>query len=91
MSSGRRSGAPSFRALRRDLAGGLLGIAIFAPPAPAMAEPVSDFYANRTITISVGLGPGGGYDAYARLLSRHFAKHMPGPTLRHMTCVWGEP
>jgi tripartite-type tricarboxylate transporter receptor subunit TctC len=60
----------------------LSGIAIWALPYPALADPVSDFYTGRVITISVGLAPGGGYDAYARLLSRHFSKHMPGrPTV----------
>jgi tripartite-type tricarboxylate transporter receptor subunit TctC len=36
------------------------------------------FYAGKTINIIVGFGPGGGYDLYARLLSRHLARHIPG-------------
>lgn len=72
----------AFRALAKSLARRLTGIAICALPFPASADSVSDFYSNKTITISVGLAPGGGYDAYARLLSRHFRKHMPGrPTV----------
>jgi tripartite-type tricarboxylate transporter receptor subunit TctC len=37
-----------------------------------------DFYKGRTLTILVGSAAGGGYDAYARLLSRHMGRHMPG-------------
>ena len=44
----------------------------FAQPAAA------PFYAGKTINIIVGFGPGGGYDLYARLLSRYLGKHIPG-------------
>jgi tripartite-type tricarboxylate transporter receptor subunit TctC len=37
-----------------------------------------DFYKGKTLNIVVGYSPGGGVDANARLLSRHFAKHIPG-------------
>jgi tripartite-type tricarboxylate transporter receptor subunit TctC len=37
-----------------------------------------DFYAGKQITLIVGSGPGGGYDLYARLLARHWGKHIPG-------------
>jgi tripartite-type tricarboxylate transporter receptor subunit TctC len=41
-----------------------------------------DFYRGKTITIIVPIGPGGAYDAYARLLSRHLGRHLPGnPTV----------
>ena len=41
-----------------------------------------DFYRGKTITIVIPIGPGGAYDAYARILSRHFGKHLPGnPTI----------
>ena len=36
------------------------------------------FYAGKTINLIVGEPPGGGADAYARLLSRHLAKYIPG-------------
>lgn len=46
------------------------------------AQSVEHFYRGKTVTIIVGSSPGGGYDAYARLLSRHFAKYIPGsPTV----------
>ncbi len=42
---------------------------------PAVAQP---FYEGKTVTLMVGLAPGGGYDVYARFLARHFGKHIPG-------------
>jgi tripartite-type tricarboxylate transporter receptor subunit TctC len=40
------------------------------------------YYQGKTITIVVGYKPGGGYDRYARLLSRHLPKYIPGnPTV----------
>jgi tripartite-type tricarboxylate transporter receptor subunit TctC len=36
------------------------------------------FYAGKTINLIVGEPAGGGSDAYARLLSRHLARHIPG-------------
>jgi tripartite-type tricarboxylate transporter receptor subunit TctC len=41
-------------------------------------QPVADFYRGKQIQIIVGSTAGGGYDAYARLISRHFSEHMPG-------------
>jgi tripartite-type tricarboxylate transporter receptor subunit TctC len=44
-------------------------------------SPVSaqeSFYKGKTIRIIVGFTPGGGYDAYARLIGRHLGKHVPG-------------
>ena len=48
----------------------------------AQADPVADFYRDKVINISVGFGPGGGYDLHARTLARHFGKYVPGnPTV----------
>ena len=33
---------------------------------------------GKTVRIFVGYGPGSGYDVYARLIGRHFAKHLAG-------------
>jgi tripartite-type tricarboxylate transporter receptor subunit TctC len=38
----------------------------------------SDFYQGKTIRIIVGFSPGGGYDALARMLSRHMPKYIAG-------------
>lgn len=43
--------------------------------APAAA---ADFYAGKQIKVIIGLGAGETYDAYARALSRHMSKHIPG-------------
>jgi tripartite-type tricarboxylate transporter receptor subunit TctC len=44
----------------------------------AYSASADDFYQGKQIKIVVGSAVGGGYDAYARLLSRHWSKHIPG-------------
>ena len=40
------------------------------------------FYEGKTLRIIVGLAAGGGFDTYARVLSRHWGKHIAGhPTI----------
>jgi tripartite-type tricarboxylate transporter receptor subunit TctC len=46
--------------------------------APAQADDVADFYKGKRVTLIVSYGPGGGYDVYARVLSRHIGRHIPG-------------
>src|SRR5262245_36341316 len=46
-----------------------------ATGADALAQ---DFFAGKTVTISTFTAPGGAYDAYIRLLTRHMGKHIPG-------------
>jgi tripartite-type tricarboxylate transporter receptor subunit TctC len=56
-------------------------------PQAAGAETVAEFYRGKAVTIYVGFGPGGGYDAYAQLLAPHIRRHIPGePTIivKHM-------
>ena len=48
-----------------------------AGPASA-ADAIADFYKGKTVTISVGYTPGGGYDVYTRAVARHIGKHIPG-------------
>ena len=55
-----------------------LAAAAFLIAPPASAQQVSDFYRGRNLTIVVGSDAGSGYDAYARLVGRHIAKHIPG-------------
>ena len=50
---------------------------IAAGPARA-ADAVADFYKGKAITISIGYGPGGGYDTYTRAVARHIGKYIPG-------------
>ena len=65
------------RTIGRAAAGAGLVVAATLP-LPAVADPVADFYAGRTVTVAVGAGPVGGYAIYARLATDHMARHMPG-------------
>ena len=49
----------------------------------AAATPKEEaFYRNRVVRVVVGFPPGGGSDAYARLLAPHLGRHLPGsPTV----------
>ena len=42
---------------------------------PAAAQ---DYYAGKTIDFVIGGNPGGGFDIYARALTRHLPRHIPG-------------
>ena len=46
--------------------------------AAAATDPVADFYRGKQVTVFIGSDPGGGFDAYARLLARHLGAHIPG-------------
>src|SRR5262249_887804 len=48
-----------------------LATALTLMSTPATAQGVADFYRGRTVSFVVGFGPGGGYDLYARVISRH--------------------
>jgi len=52
-------------------AGGLWGL-------PARPSTAAEFFAGKTITISTYGAAGDSYDAYMRLLSRHYGRHIPG-------------
>lgn len=60
-----------------------IALATFAlSPIAAHAQEPSGFYRNKAVNIVVGYAPGGGYDIYSRLLSRHLGKHINGkPTI----------
>lgn len=53
----------------------MLLLATLWPGSGKAAEPS---LAGKTVTIYVGYGAGGGYDLYARVLSRHMPRHLPG-------------
>jgi hypothetical protein len=62
----------------RMLAVALTMAACAAPNAVAQ----DSFYSGKTLNIVVGYSAGGGYDQYARVLARHFGRHIPGnPTI----------
>ena len=48
----------------------------------AHAQSVTDFYADRTVTILIGSGAGGTTDISARVIARFLGQHIPGtPTV----------
>jgi tripartite-type tricarboxylate transporter receptor subunit TctC len=59
------------------LAGAFCGFAL-----SVAADPLADFYRDKQMRLLVHTTPGGGYDAYARLMARHIVNHIPGsPTI----------
>jgi tripartite-type tricarboxylate transporter receptor subunit TctC len=59
----------------------LLCACLVASSMGATAQP-APYYAGKQIKMVIASGVGGGYDVYARFLSRHLAKHIPGnPTI----------
>ena len=56
----------------------IAAIAIAATTTQPFAQDAAPFYKGKTVTIVAGSASGGGVDLYARLLGRHFAKHIPG-------------
>src|SRR5437868_15024034 len=65
--------------VRGGLAAGLLAsLASLAGAAHAQTPSVADFYRGKTITLLIGYTTGGGYDLYARVLSRYIGRHIPG-------------
>jgi tripartite-type tricarboxylate transporter receptor subunit TctC len=65
--------SPALRVLR--LAGVFLALMLAGAP---MACAQAPFYQGKTISILVASSPGGGYDSYARLLSRYMGRYIPG-------------
>jgi len=49
---------------------------------PARADAVRDFYKDKTVSLIIGFGAGGGADEFAHYLARHLARFIPGqPTV----------
>jgi tripartite-type tricarboxylate transporter receptor subunit TctC len=55
-----------------------IALAATAAASGAQADAISDFYKGKNVDIIVSSSSGGGYDTYARLISRHLGKHIPG-------------
>jgi tripartite-type tricarboxylate transporter receptor subunit TctC len=54
--------------------GAALGSQALAQRAPSLA--------GKTLQMIIGVGPGGGYDAWARMVADHIGRHLPGdPTV----------
>ncbi len=56
----------------------LLFVALLMGYTSTGAAPAKPYYAGKVMRILVPVPPGGGYDAYARLLARHLGKYLPG-------------
>jgi tripartite-type tricarboxylate transporter receptor subunit TctC len=46
--------------------------------AAAWADDVADFYRDKTVTMLIPAGAGGGYDLYGRTIAKHLTRHIPG-------------
>jgi tripartite-type tricarboxylate transporter receptor subunit TctC len=66
------------RVERLRMLAGALAAALWVTSICSAGAEGDDFYAGKTVTIVVGYSAGGGYDQYARLLARHFGRHIPG-------------
>jgi tripartite-type tricarboxylate transporter receptor subunit TctC len=70
--------------MRKHLAAVVIGAAVTIAatavigPARADEAAVAAFYKGKQIRMVIGLGAGEAYDIYARLLARHYPKHIPG-------------
>lgn len=48
----------------------------------AAAQSVESFYKGKTVSVLIGVGVGGGTDAWARTVGKHIGRHIPGnPTV----------
>ena len=53
-------------------------LACLIPINAAAQDAVEAFYRGKSLTITVGSAAGGGFEAYALLVSRHLGRHLPG-------------
>ena len=68
----------------------MTALRIFVPAAlaaallasPAAAQSPEQFFKGKSVDMIIGADAGGGYDVYARVLTRHIGNHIPGnPTV----------
>lgn len=66
----------------RTVAGPVGLVAGLAVASMASAQPADDFFRDKTMSMVISTGVGGGYDLMGRLIARHLPKHIPGtPTM----------
>ena len=56
----------------------LAALALSSCASHAQDYQAKDYYKGKTLSITVGYGPGGGYDLYARLLQKFIGRYIPG-------------
>jgi len=57
---------------------GMLAALCLILPGAASADPVADFYRNKTINFTVVFAPGGSFDLYSRIAAHHLSNFIPG-------------
>ena len=57
---------------------GVLAIMAGLAALPAAAQDLTSVYKGQQIKLVISSPPGGGYDAYARLIARHMGNHLAG-------------
>ena len=48
----------------------------------ATAQNAAEFFKDREMKLMIGSAPGGGYDTYARMVSKHMVRFLPGGTAK---------
>jgi len=56
----------------------LIAAALAVLPTLAHGQSAEDFFKTASLSMYVGSGGGGGYDAIARLVARHISRYLPG-------------
>jgi tripartite-type tricarboxylate transporter receptor subunit TctC len=57
---------------------GAVAAAVALGSLPAAAQQDANLFRGKEISISIGFGPGGGYDTYGRMFARYYGKFVPG-------------
>lgn len=58
--------------------GGLVALTVGLAALPVAAQDLTSVYKGQQIKLIISSPPGGGYDAYARLIARHMGGHLAG-------------
>jgi tripartite-type tricarboxylate transporter receptor subunit TctC len=66
---------PRRAALSAALAGAVVAM---VAALPALAQSPAEFFKGKSVTVYVGLSPGGGYDINARLVAKYLGRYIPG-------------
>jgi hypothetical protein len=64
--------------VRIAVVAGVLASLLVGAAQSGSAQAQADFFRGKTITMLIGYTSGGGYDLYARVLSKHMGRHIPG-------------
>ena len=55
-----------------------MAAALLLPASVQAQDAVAKFYGGKSIDMIIGAAPGGGFDIYARTISKHMTNHIPG-------------